>query len=59
MLVSMRTPANVAAKFAVTVFAPSIRTFNGFAMPLDDPLQPVKTYPGAGVAVSCTLVPAA
>src|SRR5574340_650847 len=46
-----------AAKFAVIFLLLFMTTGAGFTVPLRSPLQPVKVYPAAGVAVSCTVVP--
>jgi prolyl-tRNA synthetase len=46
-----------ATKLAVTVLFPSMRTVNGFCVPLAAPVQPENTKPVAGTAVRVALVP--
>src|SRR3990172_8477298 len=46
------------AKFAVSVMLPLTVTVKGLAVPVADPLQPVKVKPVAGVAVTVPVVPA-
>src|SRR5262249_50950794 len=59
LVVNVKGPAVAAVKVAVTVRFALIVIVCGFAAPVRSPLQPEKTKPAAGVAVSVTTVPAA
>jgi hypothetical protein len=56
---SMRTLTVDEPKFAVMDLAPSIVTLNGFTVPVAEPLQPLNCDPLCGVAVNCSVDPAA
>src|SRR5581483_10122936 len=45
-------------KFPVTLFGPLTTKVCGFALPLRSPLKLSKTYPEAGVAITCSELPA-
>jgi len=50
------TGNNTGAKFALQLFALLTSIVNGFAVPLQSPLQPVNIKPGSGVAVKVVVV---